>query len=144
DGKRAATREVPFVRGIEQVVQPRTVVVPQALLKNTRTMRRQEIAFRMESPADKGAHAANVRAVDKAGFGLEAGGNVLELSVIFPGARAALHGRMICRTRLVRAIAELGLAGHGLGIHLPALVDPDLRVHAAHAVKAHDTAQSAA
>src|ERR1041385_2019938 len=51
---------------------------------------------------------------------------------------------MICRARLVRAIAELGLTGYGLAIHPPVLVDPDLRVKAAHAVEANHAAHRAA
>ncbi len=48
--KGAVAREVPFILRIKQVIEPRAIVVPQALLKNTRAMGCQELAFRMEGP----------------------------------------------------------------------------------------------
>jgi hypothetical protein len=60
-------------------------------------MGRQQLAFRVKRSANERAHPAHVRAIDKAGLRIKACGNVVELSVIFPGARAALNQRMVCR-----------------------------------------------
>src|SRR5205809_2308588 len=37
----------------------------------------------------------------------------------------------------MRAVIQFGLAGYCLGVHLPVLVDPDLSIEPAYAVKAH-------
>ena len=136
--------EIPIIFRVDDVIEQRAVVVPQRQFKQPGTMGNQVLAFRMGGQADEIVEPPHVGTVDEACLGIEPGGNVLIHGVELKLARTAFQKDPIRRTRLVRAIVEFGLAGHGLSIELPVLIDPDVCIESADAVEAHHAARGGA
>src|SRR5258708_20319149 len=136
--KRAAL-EIPFIVWIDLVIQARAVVVPQCLLEKIRAVSHKMFACRAENVIKEIAEAAEISTVVESSIRVEAGRDVPVHGIELYLAGASFRENLVGRPGLMRAVTELGLAGDGLGIHLPVLIDLDLRIDPANAIKTHRT-----
>src|SRR5262245_47071596 len=97
NAEEAFALEAPLVCGVELVIQPRAVVVPQAELKQARPVRVQVLAFRVKSPHHEVAETPVVCAVDEPGFCVKARRYVPVHGVELERARAALCIDLVSR-----------------------------------------------
>src|SRR5215475_10142470 len=132
---KTVAREIPHVSGIELVIQPRAAVVPQHQLEKPWAMRDEMLAFRVKSPAAKVAETAVIRSVHESGLSGKSRRNILVHRIEFQPTGTALSKYLVGRTGLMCAVAELGFAGHCLGIHLPVLAESHLPVDSPYSVE---------